>query len=65
MSASNLNAFWKCNINRLIIGQLNINFLINKFESLVQQVKGNTDLLVFTETKLDNSYPVSQFSIDS
>ena len=65
MSASNLNAFRKCNINRLIIGQLNINFLINKFESLVLQVKGNTDILVVTETKLDNSFPVSQFSIDS
>ena len=36
ISASNLNALRKRNINRLIIGQLNINFLRNKFESLVQ-----------------------------
>ena len=35
ISASNLIAFRKRNINKLIIGQLNINSLRNKFESLV------------------------------
>ena len=64
ISASNLNALRKCNVNRLIIGQLNINSLRNKFESLVQQVKGNIDILMVSETKLDNRFPVSQFFID-
>ena len=36
ISASNLNAVRKRKINRLIMGQLNINFLRNKFASLVQ-----------------------------
>ena len=63
ISASNLNAIHKRNINRLIIGQLNINSLRNKFESLVQQVSGNIDILT-SEKKLDNSFPVSQFLID-
>ena len=64
ISASNLNAIRKRNINRLIIRQLNINSLGNKFESLVQQVTGNIDILMVSETKLDNSFPVSQFLID-
>ena len=65
ISASNLNAIRKRNINRLIIGQLNINSLRHKFGSLVQQVTGNIDILMISETKLDNSFPVSQFLIDS
>ena len=63
ISASNLNAIHKCNIYRLIIGQLNVNSLRNKFEGLVQQVSGNIDILT-SETKLGNSFPVSQFLID-
>ena len=59
ISASNLNAICKRNINRLIIGQLNINSLRNKFKSLVQQVSGNIDILMVSETKSDNSFPVS------
>ena len=64
ISASNLNAIRKRNINRLIIRQLNINSLRNKYESLVQQITGNIDILMVSETKLDNSFPVSQFLID-
>ena len=51
-------------MNRLIIGQININSLRNKFEGLVQQITGNTDVLMVSETKLDNNFPVSQFLID-
>ena len=64
ISAGNLNAIRKRNINRLIKGQLKINSLRNKFESLVQQVTENIDILMVSETKLDNSFPVSQFLID-
>ena len=51
-------------MNKLIIGQLNINFLRNKFDCLVQQITGNVDILVILETKLDNSFPMGQFLID-
>ena len=64
INASNVNAIRKPNINRLIIGQLNINSLRNKFESLVQQVLGNIDILIVSERKLDNSLPVSRILID-
>ena len=65
ISASTLNTIRKRNINRLIIGQLNINSQRNKFEGLVQQVTGNIGILMVSEKKLDNSFPVSQFLIDS
>ena len=64
ISSSNLNVIRKRNINRLIIGQLHVNSLRNKFESLVQQVTGNIDILMVSETKLDDNFPVSQFLID-
>ena len=52
------------NINRLIIGTLNINSLANKFEQLKVIVRNNLDVLVIIETKLDESFPTSQFLIE-
>ena len=52
------------NVDRLIIGQLNINSLRNKFEALKLIVKGNLDILIITESKLDDTFPDNQFCID-
>ena len=52
------------NIDRLIIGNLNINSIRNKFDQLTLLIKNNIDVLVITETKVDASFPVSQFKID-
>ena len=49
------------NLNKLIIGHLNINSLRNKFELLTHQIKDNIDILMISETKLDESFPTSQF----
>ena len=43
------------NINRLIIGQLNINSLRNKFEQLSTMINGNIDVFIISETKLDET----------
>ena len=51
------------NVIRIIIGQLDINSLRNKFDSLCSMVTGNPDILVITETKLDESFPSSQFIV--
>ena len=51
------------NVNRLIFGQLNINSIRNKFDALKYIVSGNLDILVITESKLDDSFPVGQFSM--
>ena len=49
------------NINRLIIGQLNINSLRNKFEQLSTIINGNTDIFMISETKLDETFVAAQF----
>ena len=51
------------NVNRLICAQLNINSIANKFDSLVNVVNSNIDILMIWETKLDRSFPTGQFHI--
>ena len=51
-------------MNRIKIGQLNINSIRNKFDLLVPAVVRNLDILLITETKIDSSFPESQFEID-
>ena len=43
------------NEDGLIIAHLNINFLQNKFEPLATLVQGQVDILIISETKLDES----------
>ena len=52
------------NLNRIIIGHLNINSIRYKFDALKNLIKDNIDILVVSETKIDESFPDSQFYID-
>ena len=49
---------------RVVISNLNINSLPNKFNQLKELVLKHVDILVLTETKLDDSFSNSQFSVD-
>ena len=57
------NLRWK-NKNRPIIAQLNINSLRNKFGFLSSQITKYVDILLLSETKLDDSFPTGQFSLN-
>ena len=57
------NLRWK-NKNRPIIAQLNINSLRNKFGFLSSQITKYVDILLPSETKLDDSFPTGQFSLN-
>ena len=59
-----LNSLRIKNLNKIIVGHLNINSIRNKFDFLTHQVKGNIDILMISETKLDESFPVGQFLMD-
>ena len=59
-----LNSLRIKNLNKLIVGHLNINSVRSKFDFLTHQVKGNIDILIISETKLDESFPVGQFLIN-
>ena len=47
------------NKNMLILGDLNINSLRSKFDALKLLIKDKIDILVVTETKLDETFPTS------
>ena len=52
------------NADRPVIAQLNINFLAPKFEPLEDLIKDNIDLLLISETKIDDTYQTEQFRIE-
>ena len=47
------------NLHRIVIVQININSIRNKFEVLL-----NVDILIISETKIDDSFPLTQFLIE-
>ena len=52
------------NLNKLIFAHLNINSIRNKFDSLADVIKYNIDILMISETKVDDSFPDGQFFLD-
>ena len=48
----------------IVCAHLNINSLRNKFEQLKGMIISAIDILIITETKLDDSFPPAQFNID-
>ena len=52
------------NLNKVIFAHLNINSIKNTFEELISQVKGTVDVLIFSETKIDDCFPIANFLID-
>ena len=52
------------NVNRLIIGGININSTKGKFDAFKLWVKGNIDIIVVVESKIDVSFTQQQFAIE-
>ena len=48
---------------RVIIGHININSARYKFEPLASFTNNNLDILMISETKIDDTFPHSQFLI--
>ena len=59
-----LSSLQKRNLNCLILAHLNINSIRNKFDQLVNGIKGSIDVLMISETKLDDSFPSMLFLIE-
>ena len=60
---SSLGSLKLSNVNRLILDGINISSIRNKFELLFSLVLNNIDVLLISETKIDNTFPVSQFCV--
>ena len=52
------------NVDKTIIGQININSLSSKFNQLKELALKHVDILVAYKTKLDEIFPRSQFHMD-
>ena len=62
-SNSILNKLRITNINRILCAHLNINSIRNKIDMLADLVVGKVDVLLVSETKIDVTFPTSQFQI--
>ena len=59
-----LSTLCNCNINKSSIkSNLSRNSFRNKFDSLISQMTGTVDILVISETKLDDIFPVGKFNL--
>ena len=59
-----LGSLRRDNLNRFIIAQMNINSIRNKFDLLTEELSGNIDVIIISETKIDETFPAKQFDID-
>ena len=50
-------------LGKIVIGHQNINNIRQKFDSLIELTPGNIDILMISETKLDESSPKGQFLV--
>ena len=59
-----LNGVREKKINRPIIGQLNINLIRNKFHFFEFEASKHLDILLISETKIDETFLSAQFLLD-
>ena len=52
------------NVNKVIIDNININSLPANFDQVKEVILKNVDILVITETKLDDTFPLGQFYVE-
>ena len=51
------------NFNKFVFAQLSNNSIKSKLELLSEQVIGNVDILIVSETKIDKRFPIGNFLI--
>ena len=52
------------NLNSVVVAHLNVNSFSKKYDAIKTVIPGNVDVMIFSETKLDESHPTSEFLID-
>ena len=52
------------NLYKLTLAHLNVNSISNKFDAHLRNVSRQLDLLIISETKINKSFPKSQFLIN-
>ena len=59
-----LKALRLSNVDCIIVAQINVNSITNKFDALMARIQNKVDILLISETKLDENFPTRQFSIE-
>ena len=59
-----ISSLFRKNLNRVIPAPLNITSLRNKFDILAKGTKRKVDVLMISETKIDETFPSRQFYIE-
>ena len=52
------------NVDRIIMAQINVNSIRNKFDTLMTGIQNKVDILLIFEKKLDETFPTRQFSFE-
>ena len=52
------------NLERPVIAHLNINSISSKFEPLTSMIQENVDILLVTESRIDDTFPMGQFQVE-
>ena len=60
---NNLKSIPKRKLDKLIFAHLNISSIINNFEFLAKDLASNVEILMISETEIDNCLPKGQFSL--
>ena len=51
------------NLGSNLLNLINVNSIRNKFDLLMNIFKNDIDILMISETKIDSSFPISQFTM--
>ena len=59
-----LKALRPSKVDCIIVAQINVNSIRNKFDALMTGIQNKVDILLISETKLDETFPTKHFSIE-
>ena len=57
-----LKALRLSKVDCIIVAQINVNSIRNKFDALMTGIQNKVDILLISETKLDETFPTKQFT---
>ena len=60
-----LSSLRRKNLNRVILAKVNINSIRNKFSLTAEGIKRKVDVLMISETKIDETFSDRQFYIEA
>ena len=51
-------------VHNVVVGHLYVNSFSRNFDAIKNIIPSNVDIMIFSETKLDGTHPISEFLIE-